>query len=61
MLDKRKREEITFSFRFIRFVHRLAKDPQLSDDDGDRQGDPAPDGLLEGDGETARRCPGDRG
>ena len=34
---------------------RGAKDPQLPDDGGDRQGDPAPDGLLEGDGEVRAR------
>jgi hypothetical protein len=33
----------------------VAKDPQLLDNSSDRQGDPAPDGLLEGDGEVRAR------
>ena len=56
MLDKRmKRRSYLFFFDLSVFSIAVAKDPQLPDDDGDRQGDPAPDGLLEGDDKVRAR------
>ena len=58
MLDKSKRiKRRTYLFFFDLSVSSIAvtEDPQLPDDGGDRQGDPAPDGLLEGDGEVRER------
>ena len=53
MLDKRiKRRNYLFFFDLSVSSIAVAKDPQLLDDDSDRQDDPAPDGLLEGDGEV---------
>ena len=53
MLDKRikRRHYLLFSDLSVSSI-AVAEDPQLPDDGGDRQGDPAPDGLLEGDGEV---------
>ena len=51
MLDERmKRRPHLFSFDSSVSSIAAAKDSQLPDDYGNRQGDPAPDDLLEGDG-----------
>ena len=56
MLDKRMKKR-TYLFCFDSSVLSIAaaKDPQLLDNYGDRQGDPAPDDLLAVDGEVRVR------
>ena len=56
MTDKRtKRRTYLFCFDSPVLSIAAAKDPQLLDDDSDRQGDLAPEDLLEGDGEVRVR------
>ena len=56
MLDKRtKRRIYLFCFDSSILSIAVAKGPKLPDDNGNRQGDPAQDNLLEDDGKVRVR------
>ena len=56
MLDKRmKTRTYLFFFSLSVLSNAVVEDPQLPDNGGNRQGDPAPDGLLEGNGKVRVR------
>ena len=56
MLNKRtKRRTYLFLFDSSVFSITVAEDLQLPDNGGNRQGNPAPDGLLKGDGKVRTR------